>query len=44
MAHPYMANSVPALSLTEDFTLDFQIGMIEETLALLEPQISISRE
>jgi ROK family len=37
-------NSIPIVCLTSDFTLDFQAGMIEETLALLEPQISISRE
>lgn len=36
------ATSVPKLYLTRDFTLDYQNGMIEETLALLEPQVSIS--
>lgn len=35
-------NAVPSLSLAVDFTLDYQNGIIEETLALLEPQISIS--
>ena len=32
-------NSVPQLSLTADFTLDYQQGIIEEALALLEPQM-----
>jgi predicted NBD/HSP70 family sugar kinase len=36
------ANAVPLLELTHDFTLDYQNGMIEQALALLEPQISIS--
>lgn len=36
------ANVVPQVSLTADFTLDYQNGMIEETLALLEPQRSLS--
>jgi hypothetical protein len=35
-------HAIPAIRLTEDFTLDYQTGMIEETLALLEPQRSIS--
>jgi predicted NBD/HSP70 family sugar kinase len=35
-------NSIPRLSLTSDFTLDYQNGVIEEALALLEPQIAIS--
>lgn len=36
------ANSIPRLSLAADFTLDYQDGIIEKTLALLEPQIAIS--
>ena len=36
------ANSIPHLSLATDFTLDFQNGIIEEALALLEPQFPIS--
>lgn len=35
-------HSIPQLFLTTDFTLDYQHGMIEETLTLLEPKISIS--
>lgn len=38
------ANSIPAVGLAHDFTLDYQEGMIEETLALLEPQLSIFRD
>lgn len=34
--------SIPHLSLAADFTLDYQQGIIEEALALLEPQMSIS--
>lgn len=34
--------SIPNLYLATNFTLDYQHGMIEETLALLTPQISIS--
>jgi predicted NBD/HSP70 family sugar kinase len=34
--------SIPTISLTSDFTLDYQTGMIAETLALLDPQLSIS--
>lgn len=36
------AHAIPALQLSSDFTLDYQHGIIEETLAVLEPQISIS--
>ena len=35
-------NSIPYVYLASNFTLDYQQGMIEETLALLSPQISIS--
>ncbi|MAU12624.1 MAG: hypothetical protein CL607_22575 [Anaerolineaceae bacterium] len=37
-----LADAMPAIHLTQDFTQDYEIGMIQETLALLEPQISIS--
>ncbi|HEX2981724.1 MAG TPA: hypothetical protein VHO48_15795 [Anaerolineaceae bacterium] len=33
--------SVPAILLSEDFTADFQAGMIAETLACLEPRLSL---
>lgn len=36
------ANSLAALQLADDFTLDYQNGMIAQTLMLLEPQPSIS--
>ncbi|QPC80614.1 ROK family protein [Phototrophicus methaneseepsis] len=39
--HLYV-DSLPTIRLTRDFTLDYQTGMIEITLALLEPQLSIS--
>ncbi len=35
-------NSTPTIRLADDFTLDYQTGLIEETLALLEPQTVIS--
>lgn len=35
-------NSIPRLHLTSNFALDYQNGIIEETLALLEPRLSIS--
>lgn len=35
-------HSIPHLMLATDFTSDYQNGMIEETLALLEPHLSIS--
>lgn len=35
-------HSIPHLSLAADFTLDYQNGIIEEALALLEPQPPIS--
>lgn len=35
-------HSIPQLSLAEDFTQDYQQGIIEETLTLLEPQMPIS--
>jgi len=35
-------NAVPPIHLARDFTLDYQRGMIAETLALLESEISIS--
>ncbi len=35
-------NARPPIHLARDFTLDYQRGMIAETLALLEPEISIS--
>ncbi len=34
-------HSVPHISLAADFTLDYQNGIIEAALALLEPQLSI---
>lgn len=37
------ARAIPALQFSSDFTQDYQHGIIEETLAVLEPQISISR-
>lgn len=36
------AKSIPRIALADDFTLDYQNGIIEETLALLEPQFPIS--
>lgn len=35
-------NSLPQITLATDFALDYQNGIIEQTLALLEPQIPIS--
>jgi predicted NBD/HSP70 family sugar kinase len=35
-------NSIPHLSLAADFTLDYQDGIIEQALALLEPQLPIT--
>lgn len=36
-------DSLPAIRLANNFTLDYQTGVIEETLALLEPPIRISQ-
>lgn len=35
-------HAIPQISLASDFTRDYQNGMIQQTLALLEPQISLS--
>lgn len=37
-----LADVVPRLAISEDFTLDFQTGLIEETLSLLEPKNPLS--
>lgn len=34
-------SSIPNIQLSEDFTADYQTGMIAETLACLEPRISL---
>lgn len=43
-AHQLPPQALPAVRLAADFTLDYQTGMIEQTLALLEPRIPLSIE
>ena len=35
-------SSVPQIIFSKDFTLDFEVGMITETLAHLEPQLFLT--
>lgn len=37
------AHSMPQISLADDFTRDYQHGIVEEALALLEPQMPVFR-